>query len=270
MIGLLLSFLLIYLSSYYYSIHAQQEEQQQQHMQCHPLIDDNKSQYIIGYGSLIDEVSKRNTDGTAGTNYPILLSGYERSWSIVGNLPGFNTIFLGVELNTLASLNGVIYKTMNILAYDKREYVYCRSKVNESNMVLLNKTTNNFILDNNREIWIYISKYVRRGTSPSRNIPVVQSSPSRMIPVVQSYVDIFIRGCINISRTYKYVDDNYAKMCITLTNNWPIRKCEWINDRIYPRRPLIHEPMAREIDELLRIVIPNSFKIISFERYNCI
>lgn len=98
MVGLAL--VCIYSSSYI-STHAQQHHHQQQqlssqqqHIQCHPDFDDNKSQYIIGYGSLIDEVSKRNTDDTASTNYPIILSGYQRSWSVYGNLPGLNTIFL--------------------------------------------------------------------------------------------------------------------------------------------------------------------------------
>jgi cation transport regulator ChaC len=109
-----------------------------------------------GYGSLIDEASKRNTDDTAGTNYPIILSGYQRSWSVYGNLPGLNTIFLTVTYNISSSFNGVIYKIMNIISYDIREYIYCRLKVNETNLILLNDTSN--ILDINRQVWIYVSR----------------------------------------------------------------------------------------------------------------
>jgi len=283
MVGLAL--VCIIYSSSYISTHAQRHHRHQQQLssqqQCHPDFDDNKSQYIIGYGSLIDEVSKRNTDDTAGTNYPIILSGYQRSWSVYGNLPGLNTIFLTVTYNVSSSFNGVIYKTINIISYDIREYIYCRLKVNETNLILLNDTSN--ILDINRQIWIYISKRshdsneskigtTTSATTTSPPTPTTTTTttsttiPSRRFPIVQSYVDIFIRGCLNISKTYKYFDDSYAKMCISSTSYWPIRRGEWINDRIFPRRPLIYEPMAREVDQLLYTMIPYSFKIISFER----
>jgi cation transport regulator ChaC len=278
MVGLAL--VCIIYSSSYISTHAQRHHRHQQQLssqqQCHPDFDDNKSQYIIGYGSLIDEVSKRNTDDTAGTNYPIILSGYQRSWSVYGNLPGLNTIFLTVTYNASSSFNGVIYKTINIISYDIREYIYCRLKVNETNLILLNDTSN--ILDINRQIWIYISKRShdsnesKSGTttttpsSPTTTTTTSTTIPSRRFPIVQSYVDIFIRGCLNISKTYKYFDDSYAKMCISSTSYWPIRRGEWINDRIFPRRPLIYEPMAREVDQLLFTMISNSFNIISFER----
>jgi len=283
MVGLAL--VCIIYSSSYISTHAQRHHRHQQQLssqqQCHPDFEDNKSQYIIGYGSLIDEVSKRNTDDTAGTNYPIILSGYQRSWSVYGNLPGLNTIFLTVTYNASSSFNGVIYKTINIISYDIREYIYCRLKVNETNLILLNDTSN--ILDINRQIWIYISKRshdsneskigtTTSATTTSPPTPTTTTTttsttiPSRRFPIVQSYVDIFIRGCLNISKTYKYFDDSYAKMCISSTSYWPIRRGEWINDRIFPRRPLIFEPMAREVDQLLYTMISNSFKIISFER----
>lgn len=193
-----------------------------------------------GYGSLIDEASKRNTDDTAGTNYPIILSGYQRSWSVYGNLPGLNTIFLTVTYNISSSFNGVIYKTMNIISYDIRECIYCRLKVNETNLILLNDTSN--ILDINRQVWIYVSRRshdsneLKSGTtttttatslslppttattSTSTKIICIKTIPSRRFPIVQSYVDIFIKGCLNISKTYKYIDDSYAKMCISSTN----------------------------------------------------
>lgn len=176
---------------------------------------------------------------------------------------------------------------MNIISYDIREYIYCRLKVNETNLLLLNDTSN--MLDINRQVWIYISKRSHDSnesksgttttattTSPpsptttttttSTTTICIKTFPSRRFPIVQSYVDIFIRGCLNISKTYKYFDDSYAKMCISSTIYWPIRRGEWINDRIFPRRPLIYEPMAREVDQLLFTMIPNSFKIISFER----
>ena len=61
---------------------------------CHPKINAKLPQYIIGYGSLIDEQSKTRTDPTAQESFPALIKGYKRSWAVYGNLPGFNATFL--------------------------------------------------------------------------------------------------------------------------------------------------------------------------------
>ena len=74
---------------------------------CHPKIDLTLPQYIIGYGSLIDEQSKRRTDPTAQESFPALIKGYKRSWSVHGNLPGLNATFLSIIKDQHASFNGV-------------------------------------------------------------------------------------------------------------------------------------------------------------------
>src|ERR1700722_8821333 len=38
---------------------------------CHPSVNTTLSQFIIGYGSLMQEASKRETDPNVGENYPI-------------------------------------------------------------------------------------------------------------------------------------------------------------------------------------------------------
>ncbi|MFT4058390.1 MAG: hypothetical protein QM652_02465 [Legionella sp.] len=48
---------------------------------CHPEINPNLPQYIVGYGSLIDETSKRRTDPSAEDNVSILIKGYKRIWA---------------------------------------------------------------------------------------------------------------------------------------------------------------------------------------------
>lgn len=40
---------------------------------CHPKIDPLLPQYIIGYGSLINEQSKMKTDPTAQESFPVLI-----------------------------------------------------------------------------------------------------------------------------------------------------------------------------------------------------
>jgi len=46
---------------------------------CHPKINNQLPQYIIGYRSLIDEQSKKRTAPTAQESFPALIKGYERS-----------------------------------------------------------------------------------------------------------------------------------------------------------------------------------------------
>lgn len=94
---------------------------------CHPKINPRLPQYIVGYGSLIDEQSKKITDPQADDNIPVLIKGFKRSWCARGNLPGFNTTFLSLNENEI--FNGVIYRVRNpqeIELYDTRETVYCR------------------------------------------------------------------------------------------------------------------------------------------------
>ena len=79
-------------------------------MNCHPEIDHQLPQYIVGYGSLIDEQSKKRTDPTAEESLPAVIKGYKRSWGVHGNLPGLNASFLSVSEDKSSSFNGVIYQ----------------------------------------------------------------------------------------------------------------------------------------------------------------
>jgi hypothetical protein len=59
-------------------------------LDCHPEINPNLPQYIVGYGSLIDDTSKKRTDPSAEESVPVLIKGYKRIWAGHGNLPGVN------------------------------------------------------------------------------------------------------------------------------------------------------------------------------------
>lgn len=176
--------------------------------ECHPQIDSKRSQYIIGYGSLIDEQSKRKTDKTAQENRPITLKGYQRSWSIHGT----HSTFLSVTEKAKASFNGVIYKLKHphhIRKYDQREKGYCRKEI-----FLHQINTFGINLPQKIQCWIYISNHAKN------------ESPSATFPIMQSYVDTFLRGCIQIEEKYQIKD--FAKRCILTTTQW---SNAWINDR---------------------------------------
>lgn len=213
---------------------------------CHPKINTQLPQYVVGYGSLIDEQSKKRTDPTAQESFPALVKGYKRSWVVHGNLPGFNATFLSVIEDKSSSFNGIIYKLNNsgqIQQYDKRETIYCRKELNFKALKIYSDA-----LPAQKQIWIY-------SPAQKQNLP-----PTHDYPIVQSYVDLFIRGCIQIEEKFKI--KNYAKDCIQSTDQW---SAHWVNDRIFPRRPSLFEPYAAKIDALLKEVLPEKFKQIKIE-----
>lgn len=210
---------------------------------CHPKIDPERPQYVIGYGSLIDEQSKKNTDPSAQESFPILVKGYKRSWSVHGTLPGLNTTFLSISEDKNASVNGVIYKLdnpVNIQLYDKRERAYCRKELNVDQIKVYSAA-----LPNQKQIWIYTSKQK------------TNDHPTHNFPIVQSYVDLFLRGCIQIEEKFKI--NNFARDCIKNTDQW---SNHWENDRIFPRRPFVYQPYAIKVDMLLKEMLPENFKHI--------
>jgi len=162
---------------------------------CHPKIDLTLPQYIIGYGSLIDEQSKERTDPTSQESFPVLINGYKRSWSVHGNLPGLNATFLSIIKDKHSSFNGVVYKLSkpeNI----QPETTYCRKALNADQLKMYSGT-----LPDQKQIWIYTS------------VQKLNEYPTHDIPIVQSYVDIFLRGCLQIEK--KFEIPGFAKGQVT-------------------------------------------------------
>ncbi|MDX1794958.1 hypothetical protein SFC82_15035 [Legionella pneumophila] len=66
---------------------------------CRPNINPTLPQFIIGYGSLMQEESKKEDSSMVGENFPIYVSGFQRGWIERGTPIGFSTIYLGVVPN---------------------------------------------------------------------------------------------------------------------------------------------------------------------------
>ena len=213
---------------------------------CHPPIDENVPQYIIGYGSLMDETSKKRTVHDAGMSYPVEIKGFKRTWGIQGGMPGFNTTFLTVFVQPDAYFNGVVFvlkQPRNVLQYDERESIYCRIQVEKRQLTELA----NFTISKG-QVWLYYS-----------NRDELQLS-DQMRPIVQSYVDIFMRGCIEIEEKFNL--KNFATHCVLTTGAW---SKFWVNDRLYPRRSSFDEPLSGEIDAILKELLPDYFSAIKIE-----
>lgn len=191
--------------------------------------------------------SKNRTSSNTGENIPVKVYGYSRHWNCKGTSISFSTTYLGVQSNPQKSFNAAIYKLPNATAlkgYDTRESYYCREEVPMSKIQV---STNRKTLDLG-QYWIYVTK------------PEHSEDPSREYPIVQSYVDTFLSGCIELETKFSVA--NFANDCITSTLGWD---APWVNDRIYPRRPFMHQPLAGKIDQLLNTMIPKAFRNIRIE-----
>lgn len=219
------------------------------HENCHPKIDPKLPQYIIGYGSLMETASKERTAPHSGANLPVMVTGYERSWSLRGSGVGFGTTYLGVQAKDGASMVAALYRDFagqDIPDTDEREANYCRDDVDPGALRMLDGSA----VPDTGQIWIYVSK------------PEAIDPPDADHPIVQSYVDIFLTGCLQLAERVVGQNEDFANQCITTTVGW---SPHWVNDRRFPRRPFVDQPNAAEIDRLLFENVPEEFARIRIE-----
>lgn len=212
---------------------------------CHPNIDPNLPQYIVGYGSLMNTQSKHMTDPDAGEGLPVWIKGFKRGWFARSNVPGLNTTFLGIVADPHGEMNAAIYPlpAHDLGKYDQREFIYCRQRVMPAQVRSLTATA-----VAKGQVWIYVST------------PASIKLPNAGFPLVESYVDIFLAGCLQMEKQYHL--KGFAAQCITTTHDW---SKYWLNDRngrIYQRYPQHYQPDAVAIDHVLLTQIPAIFQQI--------
>lgn len=214
---------------------------------CNGAPDASRTQYIIGYGSLMQDESRKRSSPQAGEAHPIELQGYRRGWFSRGSSLGPSTTFLGAVQDAASHLTAVVYEVdpAEVLATDKRERSYCRAAVPASQVKPLGPV---FQLAPDAQAWIYVSR------GPSIQLP------SAKFPIVQSYVDVFVSGCLEQEERSGVA--GFARECILTTSGWSEH---WVNDRLYPRRPFVYQPKARAIDHLLSKELPQYFGRIKLE-----
>ena len=204
---------------------------------CRPPVDPSRAQYIVGYGSLMQSASKRMTEPKAGINLPVLVTGFQRAWNHRGTYP---TTYLGVEPAKSAQMAAALYRSFledGKLESDAREFSYCRAAVEPASVRMLDGST----VPSPAEIWIYIDE------------PESLAPPDEHYPITQSYVDIFITGCMELQDRVFEPGFDFVEQCVVTTRGW---SKHWVNDRLQPRRPYIHEPRAFEIDGHLKRLLP--------------
>jgi hypothetical protein len=216
------------------------------HAECNAAADTTQVQYVIGYGSLMNEKIRQHSAPNAGAVYPVDVKGYRRGWFARGADISFSLTFLGVVPDQTSSLNAIIYKTdpVALLMTDEVEHFYCRLPVSPTNVSMLNRGTP---LPTG-QLWIYVIK------------PESVAIPSKRYPIVQSYVDIFLSGCFEQEEHFKL--PKFTQRCISTTTDW---SKHWLNDRVHARVPILYQPKARQIDKLLHAQLPTYFEKIQLE-----
>jgi hypothetical protein len=216
-------------------------------MECGVAADPGRTQFIIGYGSLMQDDSRKRTAPQAGPAHPVEVHGFRRAWIQHVQTGSFGITFLGLRPDEKANLNAVIYQVDQdeLAATDKRESSYCRAGVPATAIQSLEV---DFAPAADAQTWIYVSK--------TDGVAL----PDAKFPIVQSYVDIFVGGCLEQGQRFGLPD--FARQCIATTDGW---SQHWVNDRIYPRRPFIHQPKAGQIDKLLAGQLPAYFSHIRIE-----
>ena len=214
---------------------------------CNVAPDPNQSQYIIGYGSLMQDDSRKRTTPQARPAHPVEIRGYRRGWFSRAETAGFGATYLGVLPERENHFNAVIYEVdpAEVLATDKREGSYCRTSVALSDIRSLERE---LVPAAEGQIWIYVSR--------QRSV----ARPDSRYPIVQSYVDIFVAGCLEQEQRFGLAD--FSRQCLSTTADW---SGHWVNDRVYPRRPFIFQPLAWQIDNLLSRHLPRYFSQIRIE-----
>lgn len=215
--------------------------------ECHPAADPAVAQYIVGYGSLMQDESRARTSPRAGPAHPVEVNGFVRRWIARAETVGFSATYLGVTPDAAGAMNAVVYRIDldELAATDRREASYCRASVAATQVKPAERLP---VAMEAGQVWIYVNK------------PGAVAAPTARFPIVESYVDIFVSGCLEQEQRFNL--EGFAQRCITTTHEW---SAHWVNDRIYPRRPFIYQPKARQIDALLAKSLPDYFARIRIE-----
>lgn len=200
----------------------------------YPAINPNARQFMIGYGTLMQQQSRQRTHPEIVDVYPVMVEGVQRVWGLADTTYGMT--YLTAIDDPTASFNAVYYQCTpeDIRQCDQREYSYYREKIDQSRLHALGLST---LMEG--DYWMYVM--------PASTITL----PTADTPLVQSYIDVVLDGCFQIESQFHL--DDFASQFYATTRGWPDgqeKQAHWINDRIHPRRPAA-TPSGLKIDRLL-------------------
>jgi hypothetical protein len=196
------------------------------------------TQFIFGYGLLVNSASRDSTAGKRIPAIPVRISpefGYIRTWND-RSLSGFAPLGLRKpSANEKAStINGVLYAVDgdDMAKYDAREEGYARVEVPRDDIEAVSWQRPPEV----GRIWVYIP--VKQNGEPGVGLPAANAQ----FPLLESYIDVVVEGGL------EYGDD-FARELIETTSDW---SDYWLIDRELARRPWVRDPASAEVDEFLK------------------
>ncbi|MDP5254917.1 MULTISPECIES: gamma-glutamylcyclotransferase family protein [unclassified Vibrio] len=180
------------------------------------------TQYLFGYGSLINQQSRQLT-GQVGETYPAVVNNLVRYWGSIDR--SYSLSPLVAKLGE-GQTNGVlmVIEPQDLALFDQRERGYQRVALDNHHI------DSDVPLTDNCQVWVYIQ--------PNSPPPNPQS------PIALSYLDTVLSGCLSFSL-------EFAEHFIAHTQGW---QHGWLDDRyapLYSRNPGISADHLTQIDQLL-------------------
>jgi hypothetical protein len=198
---------------------------------------DAPTQFLFGYGSLINSASRDATAAAPIPAIPVRVSaafGYRRTWNS-RSPSGFTALGLrkAAPGEAGSTINGVLYPVagQDMSKFDEREVGYARVEVKLADIEALGWQR----LPESGHVWVYVP--ARPGSAPGEGLP----DPDPDFPLLQSYIDVVVEGGL------EYGTD-YAREILETTDGW---SRYWLNDRELARRPWVHDTKSAAVDRLL-------------------
>ena len=188
------------------------------------------SDYIIGYGSLLNHDSRLRHSGLNVEAIYVRLNGWQRVWQAPS--PAEQQTYLGVVPCTSSQLNAALLpmklmsdklksreQDYNIIKISIKQLEFCHSNAGSREQIAKLAS---------KQIWLCQPKHLQW--------------PTEQLPVYQSYVDTCLAGAIELGQMNALFD------FIASTQGW---SHFWLNDRTaprYPRKADTHKSLHSKID----------------------
>jgi len=207
------------------------------------MLPNQPTNFIFGYGSLINTASRNSTASSPIHAIPVRVSaafGYVRTWD--DRCPcGFTALGLAKPGpgESAMTINGVVFPVLgeDMTAFDKREAGYARVEVPRADIQAVSWEQ----LPPQGKIWVYVPQHGKE--APGLDLPL----PNAAYPLLESYVDVVIEGGL------EYGPD-FAREIIETTKGW---NAYWLNDRELARRPWVFDKNYAAVDALLKTYAPD-------------
>ena len=207
------------------------------------MVADQPTNFIFGYGSLVDTASRDATAKKPIAAIPARVGaafGYLRCWCS-RSASGFTALGLRRPASgeTAMTINGVLYPVVgsDMAAFDRREGGYARVEIPRDQIQAVSWQR----LPEQGKIWVYVP--VVEGREPGVGLP----PPSSAFPLLESYIDVVVEGGLEYS-------PDYAREIIATTTDW---SAYWLNDRELPRRPWVFDKQSSAVDKILATSAPH-------------